>query len=157
MVTSYDFILDVDGVLTSGKFLYTNEGKVMKEFGPHDAYSLKKLKENINISFISADERGFEISKKRVIDMGFSIELVSEDSRYNYIKDKYSLEKLIYMGDGDSDSKILKEAFIGIAPANSRPQALEVANYITKAIGGEGAVAEACDYLQREVINNTSF
>ena len=27
------FILDVDGVLTNGQFLYTDKGKVMKIFG----------------------------------------------------------------------------------------------------------------------------
>ena len=28
------FVLDVDGVLTDGKYYYTAEGKVMKRFGP---------------------------------------------------------------------------------------------------------------------------
>lgn len=38
------FILDVDGVMTTGHFLYTAEGKVMKIFGPddNDGLSLKK-------------------------------------------------------------------------------------------------------------------
>lgn len=154
MTSSFIFLLDVDGVLTSGKFQYTDNGKVMKEFGPHDAYSLKKIKDKLNISFISADERGFEISKKRITDMGFSIDLVDEDYRYKYIQDKYSIEKLIYMGDGDADAKILQDAFIGIAPANSRPEALKSANYITKARGGEGAVAEACDFLEKELFTD---
>jgi len=30
------FILDVDGVLTTGQFFYTSEGKTMKVFGPDD-------------------------------------------------------------------------------------------------------------------------
>ena len=30
------FIVDVDGVLTDGKFYYSSEGKLMKKFGPHD-------------------------------------------------------------------------------------------------------------------------
>lgn len=155
-MSKFNFVLDVDGVMTSGKFLYTDQGKIMKEFGPHDAYSLKKIREHVNIFFISADERGFKISKKRIADIGFSIELVPEDNRYSYIVNNFSFENLIYMGDGDADAQILKDAFIGIAPANSRPNALKVANYITKAIGGEGAVAEACDYLQREVIDKTA-
>ena len=29
-------ILDVDGVMTTGQFLYTADGKVMKVFGPDD-------------------------------------------------------------------------------------------------------------------------
>ena len=76
-----NFLLDVDGVLTSGSFLYNSEGKVLKEFGPHDSYSLKKLKTKLNISFISADKRGYEISEKRISDMGFELSLVSEEDR----------------------------------------------------------------------------
>ena len=50
------FILDVDGVMTTGNFLYTSEGKAMKIFGPDDndgCYALfrnwfcKKLYRNI--------------------------------------------------------------------------------------------------------------
>ena len=43
-MSKFNFVLDVDGVMTSGKFLYTDQGKIMKEFGPHDAYSLKKIR-----------------------------------------------------------------------------------------------------------------
>ena len=39
MLNNLEFLIDVDGVLTTGKFFYTIDGKVMKEFGPHDAYS----------------------------------------------------------------------------------------------------------------------
>ena len=67
-----NFLLDVDGVLTSGNF-YSIEGKVLKEFGPHDAYSLKKLKDKINIAFISADKRGYDITEKRISDMGVEL------------------------------------------------------------------------------------
>jgi len=30
------FLVDVDGVLTTGQFLYTENGKTMKMFGPDD-------------------------------------------------------------------------------------------------------------------------
>ena len=33
MKHKYIFLLDVDGVLTSGNFFYSIEGKVLKEFG----------------------------------------------------------------------------------------------------------------------------
>ena len=34
-------ILDVDGVMTSGKFLYSSKGKIFKEFGAHDNDGIK--------------------------------------------------------------------------------------------------------------------
>src|SRR3990167_1329133 len=40
-----NFILDVDGVLTTGHFLYSIEGKAFKIFGPHDADGLNWFKE----------------------------------------------------------------------------------------------------------------
>ena len=38
------FVLDVDGVMTDGRFYYNIEGKVIKIFGPddHDALTLLK-------------------------------------------------------------------------------------------------------------------
>jgi 3-deoxy-D-manno-octulosonate 8-phosphate phosphatase (KDO 8-P phosphatase) len=148
-----NFVLDVDGVLTSGKFFYSNKGKVLKEFGPHDAFSLKKIEKFCNITFISADKKGFKITKKRISDMGYTINLVPEEIRYEYIKQNYDLKKLIYMGDGDADALILKEALVGIAPANSRPVALKSADYVTILRGGDGAVADACDYLTEIILN----
>ena len=72
------FILDVDGVMTTGQFLYSKKGKEFKVFGPDDSDALKILKEFLPIYFISADKRGFSISKKRIEkDMGFTLELVS--------------------------------------------------------------------------------
>ena len=104
------FLIDVDGVLTTGQFLYSEEGKIFKIFGPHDSDGLKLIKHNIDISFISADKRGFEISKKRVEDMGFSLVYCSEQDRKNYIAKNYNFKDLAYMGDGIFDVDILKEA-----------------------------------------------
>ena len=42
----YLFLLDVDGVMTTGQFLYSEEGKVFKVFGAHDHDRLNLLKSN---------------------------------------------------------------------------------------------------------------
>lgn len=151
MISNYTFLLDVDGVLTSGSFFYSIEGKVLKEFGPHDGYSLNKLSKLTNISFISADYRGFEITKKRIEDMGFNVKLVSEEDRYEYVRKNYKFNELIYMGDGDADALIIKESFLGIAPKNARPEAKNSADYVTSCDGGNGAVAEACDWIHQKL------
>ena len=40
------FVLDVDGVMTTGHFFYTKSGKVMKMFGPDDHDALLLLKKH---------------------------------------------------------------------------------------------------------------
>ena len=149
-----NFILDIDGVLTTGQFLYSSEGKAYKIFGPHDADGLKLIKDKINIVFISADKRGFSISKKRIEDMGFPIELISEQERYNYIKEKFGFENTIFMGDGIFDASLIKECKFGIAPANARPEAKEVADFITTSRSAEGAVCDACLEIRRRFLKS---
>ena len=46
-----NLILDVDGVMTTGQFLYSEDGKAYKIFGPHDADGLKILRNKLNILF----------------------------------------------------------------------------------------------------------
>ena len=86
------FFLDVDGVLSTGQFIYSEGGKMFKVFGPHDSDGLKMINEFIEIRFISADKRGFEISKKRVEDMGYEIDLVGESEREEYLLEKVKFE-----------------------------------------------------------------
>lgn len=77
-----NFIIDVDGVFSTGQFLCTEEGKFAKIFGPHDHDGIKLLKNLINVQAISADKRGFAITKKRIADdMRLKLELVSEENR----------------------------------------------------------------------------
>ena len=139
-----NFVLDVDGVMTTGQFLYSKEGKEFKIFGAHDADGLKLLKDKLNIFFITADKRGFPISKKRIEDMGFSIDLVTEKDRYEYFRKRFGFENTIYMGDGIFDALIIKGCKFGIAPANARIEAKKWANYITPSKSAEGAVCDAC-------------
>ena len=139
------FLLDVDGVMTTGQFLYSQNGKAYKIFGPHDNDGLKLLKDKLKIKFITADKRGYPITKNRIVeDMGFELELVSEQERFNYIKQNFDLKELIYMGDGYYDVKILQECRFGIAPASARKEAKEAADFVTESNAGEGAVLDAC-------------
>ena len=143
-----NFILDVDGVMTTGQFLYDNNGKSHKIFGPDDSDGLEMIKEHINIRFLSADKRGFEISKKRIHDdMGYKINLVSSKERLEWINTRFSLEETIYMGDGFFDHLIMKEVGYSIAPNNSDKNAKDAADFITKRSGGDRAVAEACVHI----------
>ena len=140
------FVIDVDGVLSTGQFIYGETGKLYKIFGPHDSDGLKLIKEKVNVSFISADERGFKISNKRVSDMGFNLKLVNENDREDYLA-KIGLDNIIFMGDGYYDAKCFNLVAYSIAPANARKEALKNADFITESNAGEGAVMDACLHI----------
>ena len=148
-------ISDVDGVLNNGQFLYDSSGKQYKTFGPHDTDGVKLLKQHgWKVEFISADKRGFDITKKRVNDMGCKVTLVSEDNRFKWVDDNFGLSDIVYVGDGIHDAKILKHSKLGFAPSNSTIFAKESANVILNASGGFGVFLEiAVNLLKLEGTN----
>ena len=144
-------VIDVDGVMTTGHFIYDDKGKRFKIFGPDDNDALSILKKFLKIVFITGDKKGFSISKKRIVDdMNFDLYLVSTIKRLDWIKKKCNAKKTIYIGDGIFDHIVMKSVFYSIAPANADYSCKKQANYITKRKGGERAVAEACLHILKK-------
>lgn len=142
------FILDVDGVLTSGHFLYSSEGKTLKVFGPDDNDALSLLSPFLEIRFITGDKKGFSISYRRIVDdMSYPLDLVSTIRRHEWISDRYDSDQVIYMGDGIFDHYVMKQVGYSIAPANADRNAKAHASFVTERSGGDRAVAEACLHI----------
>ena len=143
------FILDVDGVMTDGNFYYSTKGKIIKVFGPDDHDALIFLKKYIHIEFITSDRlEGYKISKKRIQDdMGFKLTRVKTQDRLKWIRSKFQLSKLIFMGDGIFDSRVMKKCFYAISTSDSGEYCKKNSNFITKKKGGNRAVAEACKHV----------
>tara|TARA_B100000886_G_C20091096_1_gene353895 strand:- start:46 stop:528 length:483 start_codon:yes stop_codon:yes gene_type:complete len=150
------FVVDVDGVMTTGQFLYDEKGKKFKIFGPDDADALKLLNKFIKIVFVSADKRGFKISKKRISDdMGYKLFSVSSENRLNWINKNFNINETIYMGDGIYDHLVMKKVFYSICTSNSATSARKYSRFITKRTGGDRAVSEACLHILKKFFNHT--
>ena len=141
-------ILDVDGVLTTGQFLYSLRGKEFKVFGPDDNDGLSLLKDRLEVRFVTGDRKGLPISRKRIVeDMGYPLDLVSTVRRLEWIAERYPLERVIYMGDGIFDHYVMRRVGYAIAPGNADPLARAAAHFVTQRHGGDRAVAEACLHI----------
>jgi 3-deoxy-D-manno-octulosonate 8-phosphate phosphatase (KDO 8-P phosphatase) len=149
-----NFILDVDGVFTDGKFHYSADGKVFKIFGDADNDALSMIKNKLHIEMVSGDKRGFPITKKRIQDdMGYSVSLVSTFERIQWIRDRFNPLETIYMGDGIYDPLVFEHVGFSIAPANAFYNTKKYAKFITESKGSEGAVAEAVVYIIEKIFN----
>ena len=144
-------IIDVDGVMTTGQFIYDKSGKAMKIFGAHDNDGLKIIKNYFRILFLTADKQGFKISKKRIVDdMGYKLKLLDENKRFLFLEKNYQLKNIIYIGDGIYDSKILSKAKLGICPSNARKEAIKACDYVTPSESGKGAVLDSCLFILKK-------
>ena len=146
-------IFDVDGVFTDGSFFYDINGKFAKRFGAHDADGVKILRAHTKaeIIAISADKRGFAISKRRMADMGLELNMVSEHNRYEWLDARFDLSTSFFMGDGHFDAPLLKQCRFGATPKNAVARCIENADYVTLRNGGDGAVYEASLWLLEQL------
>lgn len=145
-------IFDVDGVLSSGQFLYSVKGKIMKIFGPHDNDGLKILGKYIKFFFVTADIRGFKITKKRVVDdMKCDLQYVEEGKRVQFLE-RFKKYDVIYMGDGHHDLKVFDKVSYSIAPLSALKKVRDKANYVTKYKAAEGAIYDACEHITTKIL-----
>ncbi len=151
------FIMDLDGVLTNGTFLYDKDGKAYKTFGPDDADALKLIKDKVDLVFVSADYRGFPISEKRINDMGYQLTNVKAKDRLEWIKSKWNLDDVIYMGDSFVDIPVLKEVGYAIVPKDAFWFAKEFATYVTRHDGGDRAVADAVFWIAKYILKINEY
>jgi 3-deoxy-D-manno-octulosonate 8-phosphate phosphatase (KDO 8-P phosphatase) len=149
-LTELVILVDVDGVLTDGTFYYGESGKVMKRFGPHDSEAAHSIKAFFPLTFISADVRGSEITRKRLSDMGFELSLCSSTERANLVERlKTSGRRVLFLGDSITDLPALLKADFSICPNDSLDFVASQADFRLKTPGGKGTLAELYLILKR--------
>jgi 3-deoxy-D-manno-octulosonate 8-phosphate phosphatase (KDO 8-P phosphatase) len=144
-------ICDVDGVLTPGKLIYTDEGIATKTFHVQDGLGLKLLQlAGIDVAIITSCAS--TITQKRMRDLGVEhvyIGALDKITAYQDLQKKLKLpdSAIGYVGDDIPDLPLLQRAGFAVAVNNAVPLIKEYADYVTQVSGGKGAVREVCDFL----------
>ena len=139
--------LDVDGVLTDGSIYISPAGEVFKGFNAKDGMGIScALRNNLQIAVITG--RQSPIVERRCEELGIKLFMQGvKDKRLALQKMAQKLgltrEEIAYMGDDLNDIPAFKASGLNFVPADGSIEVLAVADIITKAKGGCGAVREA--------------
>jgi 3-deoxy-D-manno-octulosonate 8-phosphate phosphatase (KDO 8-P phosphatase) len=146
-------LLDVDGVLTDGTLVFSNDGTESKAFNTQDGFGIRLLQEaGIDVGVITARKstavsKRAENLKMRYVYQGESNKLTAY---YAILKDSgLKPVEIAYMGDDWLDLILLKRVGFAAAPCNGVAEVKEIAHYTTVQGGGNGAVREICDLILR--------
>ena len=143
--------LDVDGVLSDGKIVFSAQGDELKAFCTLDGHGIKLLQQNgIAVAIITG--RNSPLVAKRARDLGVDHLIQGrEDKRValDSVRSELSLDwsQCAYMGDDLPDLAAIKACALGFSVPNGHPFVRDHADYCTNARGGEGAVREVCDLI----------
>ena len=106
------FILDVDGVMTNGKIIYTHDGKIDRQFQAKDGYAIKHaISKGYNFVNISGGTQ--DNIRKRLNSLGGEDVFISAFDKIKIFNDyitkkNISPDNILYMGDDNPDIDVLK-------------------------------------------------
>lgn len=144
-------ICDVDGVLTDGRLYIDNFGNELKAFHVQDGMGLKLLMAaGIEVAVITTSQNA--VIEHRMTQLGIHHYFkgqVEKQTAYYQLKETLGLsdKQFAYVGDDLPDLPLIKKVGFGVAVANAVSVIKESALYQTKALGGQGAVREVCDFI----------
>jgi 3-deoxy-D-manno-octulosonate 8-phosphate phosphatase (KDO 8-P phosphatase) len=142
---------DVDGVMTDGGILYSDEGESLKRFNTLDGLGLKLL-QRAGITPVVITGRDSKPLRKRLDALGVGeVHYGTEDKRPAAEKSLASLgldwSQAAAMGDDWPDLPVMRRCAISVAPPDAHIEVRQCARYVTEAAAGCGAAREFCDLL----------
>lgn len=151
---------DVDGVLTDSGMYYSEHGDELKKFNTRDGKGIELLRENgVRVVFVTSEST--QLVKRRARKLGI-------DALYQGVRDKAAvIEQLIvkygisrgeiaYIGDDVNDLAALRTVGVAITVADGLLENRRMADYVTQARGGEGAVREVATLILTAKANAAS-
>ena len=147
------FVLDVDGVMTNGKIIYTHDGKIDRQFEAKDGYAIKHaISKGYNFVIISGGTQ--HNIEKRLNSLGVKDVFLSAFDKLkifnDYISKKnISPDNILFMGDDNPDIEVLKIVKISACPSDASVDVKKVCNYISDKKGGQGCVRDVIEQVMR--------
>lgn len=144
-------IVDVDGVLTDGRITMDERGRELVSFDVQDGSGLKYLARSaIRIVFLSG--RVSQAVKFRARNLEIKEVYLGIKKKLPVLKKlikKYKLKasEICYIGDDLLDLPLMRRVGYPVAVRNARPEVKKCARYITRALGGHGAVREVIEKI----------
>lgn len=148
-------ILDVDGVLTDGRFGYGGGSEhEIKFFHSRDGLGIRFLRTlGVKVGIISGRKSLANEKRARELQLDFIKEecKVKLDAYLELLSElSVRPENCMYIGDDLIDLAVMKRVGLSVAVADATQEVKDAADWVMEAPGGHGAVREAIERLIKE-------
>jgi 3-deoxy-D-manno-octulosonate 8-phosphate phosphatase (KDO 8-P phosphatase) len=144
-------ILDVDGVMTDGRLIYSSQGEEYKVFNVKDGLGILNVRRlGVKVAVISG--RGCQALKFRLDELGIDEIIMNrpdKGSAFKWLREKYGDSTLdsVCIGDDLPDLELFESCKVGVAVNDAVEEVKKAASILLNQKGGCGAVRELCDLL----------
>ncbi|WP_426416089.1 3-deoxy-manno-octulosonate-8-phosphatase KdsC [Aestuariirhabdus sp. LZHN29] len=144
-------VFDVDGVLTNGQLLFSENGEELKAFSTLDGQGIKMLQQaGIETAIITG--RRSQLVARRATNLGITHVYQGREDKLVALQELLptlglTLDEVAYLGDDLPDLAVIRQVGLGAAVANAHFFVKQHACAVTETNGGNGAAREFCDAL----------
>ena len=144
-------VMDVDGVMTDGKIIYTSDGQEIKSFNIKDGLGIKRAQASgIETAIITG--RTSPMVERRALELGIAHLVQGREDKLAALSDLLDqtnllLDQVAYIGDDLPDLTAIESVKLGACPADAADEVKSRANWVSTRAGGDGCVRELCDLL----------
>ncbi|RMF48254.1 MAG: phenylphosphate carboxylase subunit delta [Deltaproteobacteria bacterium] len=144
---------DVDGVLTDGRLLYSDDGREIKAFNVQDGASLKLMMDaGIEVALLTG--RTSPMVERRAIELGIRHchqGLNDKGPALDHLAATLDvpLAETAHVGDDLPDLALFERVGLAISVPNGHPAVMERADYVTQVPGGAGVARELAELFLR--------
>ena len=148
-------ILDVDGTLTDGSIIYTNNGDELKSFDVKDGLAIASWTKKMGKKAAIITGRKSFLLEKRATELGITHLYQGYDNKDEILEKILQEENLTWgqtaaIGDDLNDYKMLKKVGLSFCVADAVDDIKSMVNVVCKKNGGSGAVREMIEYIIQE-------
>lgn len=140
------FVFDVDGVMTDGNVIATEDGHFLRNFNIKDGYAIQHaVKAGYPIAVISGG-RSAGVTR-RFEQLGVTDIYIGQqhkEAAFSEFLNKYTLrhEDIIYMGDDLPDYQLMMSVGVATCPDDAATDIKKICHYISPYQGGRGCVRD---------------
>jgi 3-deoxy-D-manno-octulosonate 8-phosphate phosphatase (KDO 8-P phosphatase) len=144
-------VFDVDGVLTDGRLLYTEEGETIKRFNVKDGVAMKLLpKWGIQVAVITAkDSAPLRQRMKELKIEHFFPGCHNKAEAFDELVVRLGVnpDKVAYVGDDVIDLQVMPKVGVAMCPSDAHVLVQRHCSVVLKKAGGEGVAREVADIV----------
>ena len=146
-------VMDIDGTLTDGGIFIDDSGVESKRYDVRDGFGIALWHKSGGKTGVVTGRRGLALTHRMrelaitAVEQGASDKVAALDRIV--AKLGVTRAQCVFVGDDIPDLAVMGRVGIAVAVADSAPEVIAIAKFVTQARGGHGAIREVVEKILR--------
>lgn len=142
-------VTDCDGVLTDGKYYYSEDCKRLVTYHTNDSLAIELFKKKGIRCIMISSGHSFPMHQAKAREWDIEFHRSPAFKKLETLSELVNLEEVAYVGDSLDDVPVFGKVRLSFAPQNALDVVREAADHVLSRRSGEGCLLEILVMMER--------